>query len=119
MLKPKFQYFGHLMWTADLIGEVPDAGKDSGQKEKRASEDEMSEWITDAMGMNLGKLWEVVRDREPWLAAVRGVAKSRTWLGDWATTTKADEMSASPWRRVKSESVSLSVMSDSLHPHGL
>ena len=43
--------------------------------------------ITDAMNMNLSKLWEIVWDREAWQTAVHGVAKSRTWLGDWSTTT--------------------------------
>ena len=65
-----------------LTGKVPDAGKDGGQKEKRASEYEMVESITDAMNMNLGKLWEMVSDREAWRAAVHGVAKSWTQLGD-------------------------------------
>ena len=44
--------------------------------------------ITDAMDMNLGKLWEMVRDREAWRASVHGTAKSRTWLGDQKTTKK-------------------------------
>ena len=43
--------------------------------------------ITDAMNMNLGTLWEMVRDREAWLAAVHGVAKSQTQLSDYTTTT--------------------------------
>ena len=43
--------------------------------------------ITDSMGMNLGTLWEMVRNREAWRAAVHGVAKSQTWLGNWTTTT--------------------------------
>ena len=46
--------------------------------------------ITDAMDMNLGKLWEMVKDRKSWHAVVHGVAKSWTWLGDWTTTTKQD-----------------------------
>ena len=57
---------------------VSDAGKDWGKKEKRASEDEMVDSITYAMNMNLGKLWEMVRDREAWSAAAYGVAKSQT-----------------------------------------
>ena len=44
--------------------------------------------ITDAINMNLGKLWELVRDREAWCAAVHGVSRSQTQLGGWTTTTK-------------------------------
>ena len=46
--------------------------------------------ITDAMDMNLGKLWELVRDREAWHATVHGVAKSQTWLRDWTTNMTKD-----------------------------
>ena len=57
-----------VFWSSDinrwLIRKVPDAGKDWGQKEKRASEDNMAGRITDAMNMNLGKFQEMVRDRE-------------------------------------------------------
>ena len=42
--------------------------------------------ITDEMNMNLGKLWEMVKDRDAWCAAVHGATKSWTWLGDWTTT---------------------------------
>ena len=61
-----------------LIEKVPDAGKDQGQKEKRASENEM----VDSMNTKLGKLREIVRDREAWCVAVHGVSKSQTRLSD-------------------------------------
>ena len=57
---------------------------------RRRRESQWMKWlngITDAVSMKLGKLWEIVRDREAWLAAVHGVAKSQTQLSDYTTTT--------------------------------
>ena len=64
---------------SQFIGKDSDAGRDWGQEEKGTTEDEMAGWYitcTDVMYMNLGKLQEMVRDKEAWYAAVLGVAKS-------------------------------------------
>ena len=68
-----------------LLEKNPDAGKDWRQKEKKATEDERLSGITSSMGMNMGKVQEMVRDREARSAAVHVVMKSQTWLGDWTT----------------------------------
>ena len=79
-----------VFWSSDLnswlIGKVLNVGKDRRQKEKRASEDEWLDSITNAMNMNLGKLLEMKRNREAWRTEVHGVAKSWRRLGDWKTT---------------------------------
>ena len=79
-----------IFWPSDakspLIRKHPDVGKDWSQKEKRATEDEKAGWHHQGNGIHLGKLWEVVREREAWHAVVHGVMKSQTQLGDWTTT---------------------------------
>ena len=85
VLKLKLQFFGHLMWRNDSL-EKTDAGKDWGQEEKVAVDDEMVGWHHWLNGQELSKLREIVRVREAWHAAVHGVTKSQKWLSDWITT---------------------------------
>ena len=87
MLKLKLQYFGHLMQTADSLEKSLMLGKIEGRKRKGHQRMRWLNGITSAVDMNLGKLWEIVGDRETWHAAVLGVAKGQTQLGDWPTTT--------------------------------
>ena len=67
---------------SQLVGKIPDAGKDLRQKKKGAAEGEMLDSITDLLDMNLSKLWEIVEDRGAWPAAIHGVTKSWTQLNN-------------------------------------
>ena len=78
MLKLKFQYFGHLMIAADSLKKTLMLEKIEGIRIRECQRMKCVDVITDAMDMNLGKLQEMVRDREPCCAAVHRVAKSRT-----------------------------------------
>ena len=78
MLKLKLQYFGHLMQRSDSFEKILMLGKIERRKRSAQQRTRWLDGITDLVGMSLGKLWELVLDRDSWHAAVHGVTKSWT-----------------------------------------
>ena len=85
MLKPKPQYFGHLMWRTDSLEKTLMLQKSQGGRRRGQHRMRGLDRITDLIGMSLSKLRQLVMDREAWSATVYGVAKSQTHHSDWIT----------------------------------
>ena len=85
MLKLKLQYFGYLMWRAHSLGKTLILGKIEGRRRRGWQRIWWLDGLANSKDVNLGSLWEIVKDKEAWRVAVHRVENSQTWLNDLTT----------------------------------
>ena len=105
MLKMKHQYSGHLMWRANLLEKTLILGKIKGRRKRGWQRMRRLDGITDSININLGKLWETVKDGEARCAAVHGVSKRWTRLSDWTRTTRDPQWNSKQWASLAAQLV--------------